>query len=178
VRITELPRTGSLTARRARRRRGTETTTIDYGGGLEVGHRRPRRRWQRRDGQDRHRPARFFSISRRNLWGKNRSVTLFGRVTVRRASRAATIRDEQAAYGFNDYRGLFHVPRAARVRHSRATRSCTTFVEQSRRTSFTFNRAASPLTTRASSAPSRSPAATPSTTRRSSTSRSTSKISC
>ena len=29
-------------------------------------------------------PRGFFAISRRNLWGKNRSVTLFGRVTVRR----------------------------------------------------------------------------------------------
>ena len=85
VRITELPRTGSLTRDVLVEIEEAATTTIDYGGGVEVG----RIAASADDGsgaidQLDIGPRGFFAISRRNLWGKNRSVTLFGRVTLRR----------------------------------------------------------------------------------------------
>ena len=52
-------------------------------------------------------PRGFFAISRRNLWGKNRSVTLFGRVTLRREAVDPEDPENSGDYGFNDYRGLF-----------------------------------------------------------------------
>ncbi|HUQ87960.1 MAG TPA: POTRA domain-containing protein [Vicinamibacterales bacterium] len=139
VRIIELPRTGSLTRDVLVDVEESATTTIDYGGGLEVSGIGARDA----DGNgavDRVDigPRGFFSISRRNLWGKNRSVTLFGRVTVR---RAADDPDSVSTgdYGFNDYRGLFTF-REPRAFGTIGDAQLTTFVEQSRRTSFTFNR--------------------------------------
>jgi outer membrane protein insertion porin family len=140
VRITELPRTGSLTRDVLVDVEEAATTTIDYGGGVEVG---------RIGGRDDEGfaideldigPRGFFAISRRNLWGKNRSVTLFGRVTLRRD------RDEESAppdasrgYGFHDYRGLFTF-REPRAFGTTGDAQFTAFVEQARRTSFSFNR--------------------------------------
>ncbi len=102
VRITELPRTGSLTRDVLVDLEEADTTTIDYGGGVEVG---------RIGGVDDEGfaideldigPRGFFAISRRNLWGKNRSVTLFGRVTLRRdpeeADRRAQRRDHRRGH--------------------------------------------------------------------------------
>ena len=139
VRITELPRTGSLTHDVLVDLEEAATTTIDYGGGLEVSGIGGRDE----DGSGAVDkidigPRGFFSISRRNLWGKNRSVTLFGRVTVR---RAADDRDTAAGgeYGFNDYRGLFTF-REPRAFGTSGDAQFTAFIEQSRRTSFTFNR--------------------------------------
>jgi outer membrane protein insertion porin family len=139
VRISELPRTGSLRRDVLVDLEEADTTTIDYGGGLEVSGIGARAE----DGSgavDRIDvgPRGFFSISRRNLWGKNRSVTLFGRVTVRRSADSADPADD-SGYGFNDYRGLFTF-REPRAFGTTGDAQFTTFVEQSRRTSFTFNR--------------------------------------
>ena len=82
VRITELPRTGSLTRDVLVDVEEADTTTIDYGGGLEVGRIRESENGEAVDALDVGFRT-FFGISRRNLWGKNRSVTLFGRVTLR-----------------------------------------------------------------------------------------------
>ena len=61
VRITELPRTGSLTRDVLVDLEEAETTTIDYGGGFEVGRiAATARRWQRRDRRARLRPARLL----------------------------------------------------------------------------------------------------------------------
>ena len=142
VRISELPRTGSLTRDVLVDLEEADTTTIDYGGGLEVSGIGGRAD----DGSGATDkmdvgPRGFFSISRRNLWGKNRSVTLFGRVTVRQRERG--VDDPQAvagrSYGFNDYRGLFTF-REPRAFGTSGDAQLTTFVEQSLRTSFTFNR--------------------------------------
>ena len=148
VRITELPRTGSLTRDVLVDLEEAATTTIDYGGGVEVG---------RIGGRDDEGfaideldigPRGFFAISRRNLWGKNRSVTLFGRVTVRRdrdETEAGGVPpetgtgDESRGYGFHDYRGLFTF-REPRAFGTTGDAQFTAFVEQARRTSFSFNR--------------------------------------
>jgi outer membrane protein insertion porin family len=139
VRISELPRTGSLSRDVLVDLEEADTTTIDYGGGLEVSGIGARD--DDGDGAvDRVDvgPRGFFSISRRNLWGKNRSVTLFGRVTVRRGADTADPADNDD-YGFNDYRGLFTF-REPRAFGTTGDAQFTTFIEQSRRTSFTFNR--------------------------------------
>ena len=148
VRITELPRTGSLTRDVLVDVEEAATTTIDYGGGVEVG---------RIGGRDDEGfaideldigPRGFFAISRRNLWGKNRSVTLFGRVTVRRdreetntgaALPEAATAEESRGYGFHDYRGLFTF-REPRAFGTTGDAQFAAFVEQARRTSFSFNR--------------------------------------
>ena len=139
VRITELPRTGSLARDVLVDVEEAATTTIDYGGGLEVSG-IGRRADDGSGAVDKIDigPRGFFSISRRNLWGKNRSVTLFGRVTVRRAGDDRESANN-GAYGFNDYRGLFTF-REPRAFGTIGDAQLTTFVEQSRRTSFTFNR--------------------------------------
>ena len=141
VRITELPRTGSLSRDVLVDLEETETTTIDYGGGVEVGF----VGGTADDGSGAVDkidvgPRGFFSISRRNLWGKNRSVTLFGRVTVRRRERGADDPNPgDGSYGFNDYRGLFTF-REPRAFGTAGDSQFLAFLEQSRRTSFTFNR--------------------------------------
>jgi outer membrane protein insertion porin family len=142
VRITELPRTGSLTRDVLVDLEEAATTTIDYGGGLEVSGIGGRDE----DGNGAVDkvdigPRGFFSISRRNLWGKNRSVTLFGRVTVRQREVGVDNPDptDDGGYGFNDYRGLFTF-REPRAFGTIGDAQVTAFIEQSRRTSFTFNR--------------------------------------
>jgi outer membrane protein insertion porin family len=141
VRITELPRTtGSLTRDVLVELQEAETTTIDYGGGVEVG------RIAATDDEGLGAidkldigPRGFFAISRRNLWGKNRSVTLFGRVTVRREAEDADDPENTGGYGFNDYRGLFTF-REPRAFGTTGDSQFTAFVEQGRRSSFSFNR--------------------------------------
>lgn len=142
VRITELPRTGSLTRDVLVDVQETETTTVDYGGGFEVG----RIAGSAADGSGATDkldigPRGFFAISRRNLWGKNRSVTLFGRVTLRRREPPIENPDptDTGGYGFNDYRGLFTF-REPRAFNTSGDGQVTAFLEQGRRSSFTFNR--------------------------------------
>ena len=118
----------------------TETTTIDYGGGLEVG----RIAATADDGGGATDeldigPRGFFAISRRNLWGKNRSVTLFGRVTLRREADDPADPTDDGDYGFNDYRGLFTF-REPRAFNTTGDAQVTAFIEQGRRSSFSFNR--------------------------------------
>ena len=140
VRITELPRTGSLTRDVLIDLEETETTTIDYGGGFEVG----RIAATADDGSGAtdeldFGPRGFFAISRRNLWGKNRSVTLFGRVTLRRKADDPANPAQDGDYGFHDYRGLFTF-REPRAFKTPGDAQFTAFIEQGRRSSFSFNR--------------------------------------
>ncbi len=142
VRITELPRTGSLARDVLVDVEETDTTTIDYGGGFEVG----RIAGAGDDGVGAIDkldigPRGFFAFTRRNLWGKNRSMTLFGRVTLRRREPPVDNPDptDTGGYGFNDYRGLFTF-REPRAFNTNGDAQFTAFVEQGRRSSFTFNR--------------------------------------
>jgi outer membrane protein assembly factor BamA len=142
VRITELPRTGSLTRDVLVDLEETNTTTIDYGGGVEVG-RIAATSDEGEGAVDKLDigPRGFFSISRRNLWGKNRSVTLFGRVTLSQRVPPVDNPDptDTGGYGFNDYRGLFTF-REPRAFGTTGDAQFTAFIEQGRRSSFTFNR--------------------------------------
>lgn len=111
-------------------------TTIGYGGGIEVGTQsvsstdstdeRLRLAWRT-----------FFQIGRRNLFGKNRSVNLFTRASLRRKNIALTPDDE--SLGFNEYRviGSFQEPR---LFDTFANGQISGFLEQTIRASFSFAR--------------------------------------
>jgi outer membrane protein insertion porin family len=139
VRITELPRTGSSTRDVLVDLEEADTTTIDYGGGFEVSGIGERDEdGEAIDAID-FGPRGFIGVSRRNLWGKNRSVTLFGRVTLRRDPQDEADPTAARGYGFHDYRGLFTF-REPRAFGTTGDAQFTTFAEQARRTSFDFNR--------------------------------------
>ncbi len=137
VRVSELPRTGANTRDVLVDLEEAPATTVSYGGGLEVGRIGARDA----DGQASDEldvaPRGFFDISRRNLWGKNRSVTFFARVTLRKSESEDTPGERR--YGFNDYRGLFSF-REPRAFGTAGDAQFTAFVEQGLRTSFDFNR--------------------------------------
>ena len=60
-------------------------------------------------------PRGFFEIGRRNLWGKNRSIDLFTRVSLLRQGGVGTGM-QQSSFGSNEYRALlnYREPRAFR----------------------------------------------------------------
>jgi outer membrane protein assembly complex protein YaeT len=120
-------------------------TTIGYGGGVEGGTRlRPTGEGGTAEERFEFAPRGFFEVGRRNLWGKNRSVNLFTRVSLR--SRDIVISSsgirfpEPAAgsgYGFNEYRvyGTFREPR---VFNSPVDLLVTGILDQAIRSSFNF----------------------------------------
>jgi len=119
-------------------------TVLDLGGGVEGGY-------LLRTGPDglaeEHfelAPRGFFQIGRRNLWGKNRSVNLFTRVSLRSRDSAPVIAtlpggEVQSSYGFNEYRvtAQYREPRAF---NTPAEFAVTGIVEQAIRSSFNFSR--------------------------------------
>jgi outer membrane protein insertion porin family len=119
-------------------------TTIGGGGGAEVGLRLER---SAVDGLAEERiefaPRGFFEIGRRNLWGKNRSINFFSRVSFRPNGGTSTTSDPDAptdsGYGFNEYRVLLTY-REPRVFGSTADGLLYGFLEQGVRSSFNFNR--------------------------------------
>ncbi len=122
VRLTELPRAGEATRDILVEVEESDPTTITYGGGVEVG------RSYRADevGADPSEqlevaPRGFFDISRRNLWGKNRSVTLFGRLTIRRSDPGVENTDptEHRRLRLQRLPRALQLPGTPRLRHRR-----------------------------------------------------------
>ena len=113
-------------------------TTIGYGGGLEFT--RLRALSPTGDAEERTdvAPRGFFDIGRRNLWGSNRSVSLFTRVSLRPSSSSDPAEDGRG-FGFSEYRivGTFNEPRALGWNADFTT---TGAVEQGIRSSFNFSR--------------------------------------
>ena len=113
-------------------------TAIGYGGGLEA----TRFRIAGPDGEAvedlQLLPRGFFDIGRRNLGGKNRSVNLFTRVSLR-PNDSVESPDNPGSIGLNEYRvvGTFREPRALRWN---ADFMLTGAIEQGSRSSFNFNR--------------------------------------
>ena len=141
VRIIELPHGASLTRDILIDVEEAPPTTIGYGGGLEIN---PRvRTGEGSQAEDRIdvAPRGFFEVSRRNLWGKNRSATLFTRVSLRPRDPVLTPEDPTATggYGFNDYR-VVATCREPRPFDAPGDLQLTGFVEQAIRTSFNFLR--------------------------------------
>jgi len=95
-------------------------TRLGYGGGLEFSQ-RLRRETNAFTGvsqaveQIEFAPRGFVQIGRRNLWGKNRSIDLFTRVSVRRKNDRIDLiaADQVRNFGFNEYRilGTYAEPR-------------------------------------------------------------------
>jgi outer membrane protein assembly complex protein YaeT len=112
--------------------------TIGYGGGLEAGL------FLRQDetGVATERlefaPRAFFEIGRRNLFGKNRSINLFTRVSLRNQLQGSSA---DPGSNIGEYRiiGTFREPR---VFQTTADAFLTATVEQQARTSFNFARRA------------------------------------
>jgi outer membrane protein insertion porin family len=119
-------------------------TTIGGGGGAEVGLRLER---SAEGGLAEERiefaPRGFFEIGRRNLWGKNRSINFFSRVSFRPSGGTTAPPDPEApsdsSYGFNEYRVLLTY-REPRVLGTTADGLLYGFLEQGVRSSFNFNR--------------------------------------
>lgn len=86
-------------------------------------------------------PRGFLEIGRRNLWGKNRSVTLLTRVSFRPRDPAVAVLEpvDPGGYGFNEYRlvGTFREPRPFAAA---GDLQFTAFLEQAIRSSFNFSR--------------------------------------
>jgi outer membrane protein assembly factor BamA len=122
-------------------------TTVGYGGGVEGGTRlRPTGESGLAEERFEIAPRGFFEIGRRNLWGKNRAVNLFTRVSLR--SRDITVSDdgvrlEQPAigggYGLNEYR-VVATFREPRVLDTSADGLVTGIIDQAIRSSFNFVR--------------------------------------
>ncbi|HEU4935567.1 MAG TPA: POTRA domain-containing protein [Vicinamibacterales bacterium] len=113
-------------------------TTFSYGGGMEA----TKALIEGAGGQAEERiefaPRGFFDVGRRNLGGKNRSVDLFTRVSLRPSDPEPGTTNSKA-FGFLEYRvvGTFTQPRAIR---GNADLSLTLAAEQGRRSSFNFAR--------------------------------------
>jgi outer membrane protein assembly complex protein YaeT len=105
-------------------------TTVGYGGGIEAGP-----NIVTADGVASEElvlaPRAFFEITRRNLFGKNRSINLFTRISLRP--------QDAAGRSFSEYRllGTFREPR---VFGSPADAFLTAVAEQQHRSSFNFAR--------------------------------------
>lgn len=119
-------------------------TTIGYGGGLET---KPVLRGSAAVGgvaseQLEFAPRAFFEVGRRNLFGKNRSVNVFTRVSFRPQNFGGqSTSTAVGGYGFSEYRviGTFREPR---VRGTTADAFLTGTLEQQRRATFNFARRA------------------------------------
>jgi outer membrane protein insertion porin family len=116
------------------------STTIGYGGGVEVSRRLVRTSTtDTADERLEFAPRGFVEIGRRNLFGRNRSVNLFTRVSLRTRGDSVVTRDGvQPATDFNEYRvvATYRQPRIFGTTDFLAS----AFVEQGARTSFDFNR--------------------------------------
>ncbi|MEO8679369.1 MAG: POTRA domain-containing protein [Vicinamibacterales bacterium] len=142
IRITEVPREGAPTRDVLVEVEEADTTTLTYGGGLEVSRRyRPGAEGQPSEERLDVAPRAFVDISRRNLWGKNRSITLFGRASLKARDPATDNPDptDTGGYGLNDYRAFFSF-REPRPFGTPGDAQLLAFVEQGVRTSFNFNR--------------------------------------
>ena len=121
---------GATCSCRSRRRR---PTTIDVGGGVEGGYcLRPTGAGGLAEDRFEADAAGSFQVGRRNLWGKNRSITLFTRVSLAPATRAGPADASRSHAGADSEQLRVSrisrarvLPRAARVshvgRHSRVT---------------------------------------------------------
>jgi outer membrane protein assembly factor BamA len=105
-------------------------TTLGYGGGLE---------FQKVETRE-FAPRGFFEIGRRNLWGKNRSVNLFSRVSLRRRDAYTASTDASATTDTQthlEYR-LIGSYREPKFLNTRGDLQVATVFEQGSRTSFRY----------------------------------------
>ena len=122
-------------------------TTISYGGGLEGGKRLVRSS-ETADAVEEFQfaPRGFFQVGRRNLFGKDRSLDLFTRVSFRPKGVSATPAHDRhrgdvddGGYGFNEYLARLTYGER-RILGTDADLTISGGVEQAVRSSFDFNR--------------------------------------
>jgi outer membrane protein assembly factor BamA len=115
-------------------------TNLGYGGGVELTR---RLRQSAPDGQAEERiewaPRGFFEVGRRNLGGRNRSVNLYTRVSVRPKDAPNDPAQDGQGFGLSDYRvvGTYREPRSFGWN---ADLTLTGAAEQGVRSSFNFRR--------------------------------------
>ena len=121
-------------------------TSVDVGGGVEGSYiLRPTGEGGVAEDRFQLTPRGSFGVSRRNLWGKNRSITVATRVALRTRDTQAplTLLDPdqpgQSNYGFHEYRVLASY-REPRVFRTTAEIDVTGLIEQDIRSSFDFSR--------------------------------------
>ncbi|MEO6222322.1 MAG: POTRA domain-containing protein, partial [Vicinamibacterales bacterium] len=113
-------------------------TTVGYGGGLEFG-RTTRATVDGVEDRFEFAPRGFFEVGRRNLFGGNRSVNLFSRVSLRPKNNPDDPARDGKGIGLSEYRvtGSY---REAHAWRSNTDLVVTTSVERAIRTSFTYVR--------------------------------------
>lgn len=113
-------------------------TTLGYGGGLEFGR---TTRTVAGGFEDRLElaPRGFFEVGRRNLFGGNRSINLFSRLSLRSRNDPDNPARDGRGFGISEYRvtGSY---REARAWRSNTDVVVSTSVERAIRTSFTYER--------------------------------------
>lgn len=113
------------------------STTLSYGGGLEA--RRRLRRGEAGDAEERFEfaPRGFFDVGRRNLGGRNRSINLYTRLSLRPDDAPDATDGDR--FGFSDYRVVltYREPRPYGITGDLAI---TGALEQGVRSSFNFIR--------------------------------------
>jgi outer membrane protein insertion porin family len=116
-------------------------TSVSEGVGIEAVRRLRRSPEGRAEARFEVAPRGFFEVTRRNLWGKNRSLSLFTRVSFRPRDPAIDSTDptDSGGYGFNEYRfvGTLREPRPF---NQPGEAQLTGFFEQAVRSSFNFSR--------------------------------------
>jgi outer membrane protein insertion porin family len=122
------------------------STTVDLSGGVEGGYFvRPTGVGGLAEDRFEATPRGSIQVTRRNLWGKNRTITLFTRVSLRtRDAQADAIQLNppetiESSYGFHEYRALASY-REPRIFRTSAEILVTGIVEQAFRPSFNFAR--------------------------------------
>jgi outer membrane protein assembly factor BamA len=122
------------------------STTVDLSGGIEGGYfARPTGVGATAEDRFEVTPRGSIQVTRRNLWGKNRTITLFTRVSLRtrdsqtNESVLSPTQPIQSSYGFHEYRALASY-REPRIFQTSAAILLTGIVEQAFRPSFNFAR--------------------------------------
>jgi outer membrane protein insertion porin family len=113
-------------------------TTLGYGGGMEISSRlRPTGLGGAAEERIEFVPRGFFEIGRRNMFGKNRSVNLFTRVSARARDTVSDGGVVESSYGVNEFRvyGTFREPK---LFGGPAEMLVTAITERAIRPSYTF----------------------------------------
>lgn len=141
VRITEAPHGGAGRARDVVVDvEDAPATGVTYGGGLEIGPFARTSDTGTATDKFGAAPRGFFQITRRNLFGKNRSISLFASASLRPTDPGVESgKGAQGGYGLNQYRvvGTFREPRAF---GTAGDAQLSAFTERGIRSSFNFDR--------------------------------------
>jgi outer membrane protein insertion porin family len=80
------------------------STSVDFGGGLEISNRLRTGTEQNAEGRYEFAPRGFFDIGRRNLGGRNRTLNLYTRVSLRPRDAPQDPQTDGTGFGFSEYR--------------------------------------------------------------------------